>query len=171
MVLYTLAITQPKKMLGNLLAWLEKAEAHAQNKGFDPQVLLQARLAPDQFSLTRQIQSACDTAKFIGARLSGQQAPKHPDEEATLEELKTRIQAVIEYLDGFLEKDLEGAAERKFKVPMIPEGKHTVGAEYLQEFAIPNFYFHITTAYALLRHNGVSLGKRDYIGSLPLRDD
>jgi hypothetical protein len=163
------SITQFKKMLSNLDGWLRKAEAHAKAKSFDPNTLVVARLAPDQYPLVRQVQSACDTAKFAAARLSGKEAPKHPDTEQTLDELHARIAAVTSWLAGFGAGDLEGADGRTVKLSFM-EGKGLAGKDYLVEMATPNFYFHLTHAYAILRHNGVDLGKMDYIGSLPLRD-
>jgi hypothetical protein len=160
------AVVQMKSMLQNLDRWLTKASEHAKAKGFDPNVLVQSRLAPDQYTLARQVQSACDAAKFAAARLTGKDAPAHPDTETTIDELHARIAKVIEYLGTFTEKDFENAATRKVPLPFIPGGtKGMLGANYLLQMAAPNFYFHVTTAYAILRHNGVDLGKRDYIGS------
>ena len=109
-----------------------------------------------------------DTAKLAAARLSGKDAPSHPDTEQTLDELRARLRAVIAYLDGFGEKDFEGAASRTISQPRW-EGKTMTGADYFLEHAIPNFFFHLSHAYAILRHNGVGLGKRDYLGQLSLR--
>jgi len=161
-------LKQMNKMLGHLDAWLEKAVAFAKAKPFDPNTLLQSRLAPDQFPLVRQIQSTCDTAKLAAARLAGKEAPSHPDTETTIDELHARIAAVRKYLDGFTAKDFEGAATRTISQPRW-EGKTMTGADYFREHATPNFYFHLTHAYALLRHAGVDLGKRDYLGPLTLR--
>jgi hypothetical protein len=157
-----------KKMLSHLDQWLDAAAAFAQSKAFDPNVFLTLRLAPDQFAFVRQVQSACDTAKLAAARLAGQDAPKHADTEQTLDELHARVRAVIAYLDGFSEKDFEGAATRVISQPRW-EGKVMSGADYFLEYAVPNFFFHATHAYAILRHNGVSIGKRDYLGPLTLR--
>jgi hypothetical protein len=162
-------VLQLKKMLGYLDAWLGKAEAHAKTKGFDPDVLLQARLAPDQYAFVRQVQAACDMAKFTAARLSGRDAPKHPDTEQTMGELHARIAAVVGYLDTFAAKDFDGAEARIVKLTFM-EGKGLLGSDYLVEMAVPNFFFHLAHAYAILRHNGVDLGKSDYIGALSLRD-
>jgi hypothetical protein len=156
-------------MLKNLEQWLDAAVAHAQKKSFDPAVFLHARLAPDQYPLVRQVQSACDTAKFLAARLTGKEAPKHPDTEQTMDELKTRIQSVVGYLETFRPEDFTGAEERHILLPFAP-GKAALGRDYLIEMATPNFYFHVTTAYAILRHNGVALGKRDFMGSVSMRD-
>jgi hypothetical protein len=169
MSLYDTAILQNKKMLGNLDKWLDAGVAQAQKKSFEPGVLLVARLAPDQYTLTRQIQAACDTAKFLAARLTGKEAPKHPDTEQTVDELHKRIQSVIAYLDTFTANDFDGAKSRHVELPFL-EGKYLAGSDYAREMAGPNFYFHISMAYAILRHNGVDLGKRDFIGSLTTHD-
>jgi hypothetical protein len=162
------AILQMKKMLGNLDKWLDSAAAHAQKKPFDPNVLLSCRLAPDQFSFVRQIQSACDTAKFAAARLTGKEAPKHPDDEATIDALHARVRSVITWLDGLTAKDFEGAETRVITNPRW-EGKVMSGADYFREHSMPNFYFHLVHTYAILRHNGVELGKRDYLGPLTMK--
>jgi len=156
---------QMKKQLRQLDQWLETAAAHAKTRSFDPNVLLTARLAPDQFAFARQVQIACDTAKLAASRLTGKEAPSHPDSEQTLDELRARVASVLKYLDGFSEKDFEGAAKSVVSQPRW-DGKTMSGANYFLEHALPNFYFHLTHVYALLRHNGVSLGKRDYLGSL-----
>jgi len=165
MSIYEATVPQFKKMLGNLDKWLEAAEAYAKKKSFDSAVFVQSRLAPDQYPFVRQIQAAADAAKFAAARLTGKEAPAHPDTEQTFEELHARIHKAIQYLDGFSAKDFEGAAQRWIELPFF-EGKKLSGADYLNELVLPNFYFHVTTAYAILRHNGVDLGKRDFIGSL-----
>jgi hypothetical protein len=162
-------VKQFKKMLQNLDVWLEKATSHAKVKNFDPNVFAAARLAPDQYPLTRQVQSACDAAKFASARLSAKEAPKHPDTEQTMDELRARIRVATSWLDSLTEADFAGAEARVIDLPFL-EGKVLSGVEYLVELASPNFYFHVTTAYAILRHNGVDLGKRDFLGSLPVRD-
>lgn len=161
-------ICQMKKMLGQLDKWLEAAATFAQAKPFDPNVFVGLRLAPDQFPFVRQVQIACDTAKLAAARLAGKEAPKHEDTEQTLEELRARVRTVIAYLDGFSEKDFEGAATRVVTQPRW-EGRTMTGADYFIEHAVPNFFFHITHVYAILRHNGVCLGKRDYLGPLTQR--
>ncbi len=158
---------QIKKILGQLEKWLEAAGAHATAKSFDPSVYLTLRLAPDQFPFARQVQTACDTAKLAAARLSGKEAPKHADNEQSLEDLRARVKSVLEYLNGFSAADFEGAATRHVTQPRW-EGKYMLGADYFLEHALPNFFFHTTHAYALLRHNGVSLGKRDFLGPLSM---
>ena len=159
---------QMKKQLGQLDKWLEAAAAYAKQRSFDPNVFLGMRLAPDQFAFARQVQTACDTPKLAAARLAGKEAPSHPDTEQTLDELRARVAAVIAYLDGFTAKDFEGAATRTITQPRW-EGKTMTGADYFLEHALPNFYFHLTHVYAILRHGGVGIGKRDYLGSLNLR--
>jgi hypothetical protein len=159
---------QMKKMLGQLDKWLEAAAGVAKTKSFDPNVFLGLRLAPDQFAFARQVQTTCDTAKLAASRLTGKDAPQQPDTEQTLDELRARVKSVITYLDGFSAKDFEGAAKRVITQPRW-EGKVMTGADYFMEHAVPNFFFHLTHAYAILRHNGVSLGKRDYLGSMNLR--
>lgn len=168
MTLEEASMKQLAKMLGNLDRWLEMAIEHAKSKPFDPNVLLGARLAPDQFPLYRQVQSACDAAKFAAARLAGKEAPRHEDDEQGFDELRARIREVIDYVSGFTAADFEGAQARVIELPFL-EGHTLLGRDYLLEMAQPNFYFHVATAYAILRHNGVPLGKRDYIGALSLR--
>lgn len=169
-MLYDLTVVQFSKMLGNLSAVLDKGAAFADNKKFDVTVLLNSRLAPDQFNLIRQVQIACDTAKLGVARLTGkvESAPVHADTETTLAELQVRIKAVREYLAGFTAADFAGAEERKISQPRW-EGKYLTGYEFAIQHAIPNIYFHVTTAYSILRHNGVDLGKKDYLGNMPYK--
>jgi hypothetical protein len=159
---------QMKKMLGQLDKWLEAAASFAQAKSFEPNVFLGLRLSPDQFAFARQVQTACDTAKLAASRLSGKEAPTHADTEQTLDELRARVRAVVAYLDGFSAQDFDGAGTRVVTQPRW-EGKVMSGGDYFIEHAMPNFFFHITHAYAILRHNGVSLGKRDYLGPLTQR--
>lgn len=156
-------ITQFSKMLTNLDQWLEASAAYATQRGFDVEVLAGARLAPDQYELIRQIQSACDAAKFAAAYLSGQTAPSHPDVEKTIPELRQRLQTCIAYLATFKAADFAGSGERTVSPPWMG-GNSVRGERYENRIAVPNFYFHVTTAYAILRHNGVPLGKGDYIG-------
>lgn len=160
---------QMKKMLGQLEKWLGAAEDHAKAKGFDPNVLVESRLAPDQFAFVKQVQAACDTAKLATARLTGKDAPSHPDTETTLAELRTRIRAVVAYLESVSESDYADAATRVITTPRW-EGKVMSGSDYFMEHALPNFFFHVTHAYAILRHNGVNVGKRDYLGAQTRRD-
>jgi hypothetical protein len=162
-------ITQLAKVLGAVSGWLDKAEAHAKAKNFDPNTLLTARLAPDMFPLARQIQSACDGVKFYASRLAGKQAPKHPDTEQTIDELRARIKSVLEHAASFRPSDYAGADSLVVPLPFMP-GKGMLGADYAREMLMPNTYFHLATAYAILRHNGVELGKYDFLASLTLRD-
>ncbi|WP_244981620.1 DUF1993 domain-containing protein [Corallococcus exercitus] len=157
-----------KKQLGQLGKWLETAAAHAKAKSFDPNLYLGFRLAPDQLPFVKQVQIACDAAKLGASRLTGKAAPSHADTEQTLEELGARVRSTIEYLDTLTAKDFEGAATRVITNPRW-EGKVMSGADNFLEHIIPNFYFHLTHTYALLRHNGVNLGKADYLGTLSLR--
>lgn len=162
-------ISQFARALHQLDRCLDKATTYATGRKFDVNVLASSRLAPDQYELARQIQSACDSAKLAAGRLAGKDVPKHPDTEKTIEELKGRIASVLSILEGFRESDFDGAEDRVVKLPWLA-GKVMRGRDYMVEFAMPNFYFHVATAYAILRHNGVDLGKMDYIGKLTLRD-
>jgi hypothetical protein len=166
--MYFQIVSQMKKQLGQLDKWLDAATKHATDKSFDPDVFVGLRLAPDQFAFARQVQTTCDTAKLAAARVAGKEAPVHADTEQTLDELRARVRSVIAYLDGFSEKDFEGAGARTISLPRW-EGKVMTAADYFVEHSIPNFYFHLSHTYALLRHNGVNLGKRDYLGALSLR--
>lgn len=167
-MLYQITVPQFIKTLSNLIRILDKGAAFAENKKIEFGVLLQSRLAPDQFHLTRQIQIACDTAKLCAARLSGKEAPAHEDNEKTLPELKARIENVIGYLKDFKPEDFRGAEDKHISQPRW-EGKYLTGFEYVTQHALPNIYFHLTTAYAILRHNGVEIGKKDYLGELPFK--
>jgi hypothetical protein len=155
-------------LLGQVDHWLSKAVSHAEAKKFDPSNYLAQRLAPDMFHLTRQVQAVSDQAKFAASRVTGKEPPSWPDTETTIEELRKRIATTISYLDTYSEADFAGADERRIKLPRW-EGKSMTGRDYFIEFVQPNFYFHLTMTYALLRHNGVELGKRDFLGSLSLR--
>ena len=161
-------IPQFIKMLSNLSAIMDKGVKYAEAKKFEPEVLWNARLAPDQLNFIKQIQIACDTAKLCVARLANKEAPSHADNEKTLPELKARIDSVVTYLKGFSPSDFSGWDSRKITTPRW-EGKWMTGEEFLWNHAIPNFYFHITTAYSNLRHNGVDIGKKDYLGEMPFK--
>ncbi|MCR5881768.1 DUF1993 domain-containing protein [Rhizobacter sp. J219] len=152
------------RMLGNLVKFIEKAEAHAQAKKFDPAVYLTARLAPDMLPFTRQVQIACDTAKFCMARLGGVEAPKHEDNEASLGDLKARIAKTLAFIESVPADQIVGTEDKDINVPRRDGVLVMKGEAYLKHFATPNFYFHVTTAYALLRHYGVELGKADFLG-------
>lgn len=169
MSFYAETVTQMSKMLTNLDGWLDAGVEHAKSKGYEPSVLLVARLAPDQYHLIKQVQAACDSAKFAAARLTGKTPPAHPDTEQTLDEVRARINSVLDYLKTFNEADFEGAETRVIPLSFMP-GKGMKGTDYLREMALPNFYFHVSMAYAILRNNGVDLGKRHFIGSLVLQD-
>lgn len=156
---------QQVRVLKNLQAILKTGAEYADHKKFNVEVLLQARLAPDQFPLMRQIQIACDTAKFNAARFTGTTAPSHPDEEKTLAEAMARIESVIQYLMSFKEADFSGASQRKITNARW-ESKWMTGEDFFHQYAAPNVYFHVTTAYAILRHNGVDIGKKAYLGDL-----
>lgn len=163
------SIQQFAKMLKNLDTWIETAVAHATTKNFDPEVFVASRLAPDQYPLVKQVQAACDSAKFAAAHLSGQKAPAHPDTETTIAQLRERIASCLRYLESVPADDYAGADDRKIALPWL-QGRWMKGSDYLTQAAIPNFYFHVTTAYAILRHNGVDVGKMAYLGSLPVQD-
>ena len=151
--------------LGCLSTLLEKGLAHATARKFDPSVLVNARLAPDMFPLSRQVQIACDGAKNGVARLAGLEPPRFEDNEKTIEELRARIARTIDYLKGVPSSALEGAEDRAIRVPAGPDKfLDFKGLDFIQRWALPNVFFHITTAYAILRHNGVDIGKRDYLG-------
>ena len=168
-MLHDITITQFTKTLQNLAQCLDKAAAFSDAKKLEPHVLLQSRLAPDQFALLRQIQIACDTAKTGVARLTGKEAPTHADDEKTLADAQARIAKVIAYLSEFSAKDFAGAEQRHVSQPRWA-GKYLTGYEFALQHLIPNFFFHVTTAYAILRHNGVDLGKKDYLGPMPYKD-
>jgi hypothetical protein len=166
---HDLVVTQFTKTLQNLGACLDKAAGFADAKKIDAEVLLGSRLAPDQFNLLRQIQIACDTAKTGAARLTGKEPPAHEDREKTIADAKARIEKVVAYLQTFSAKDFEGAEARQITQPRWA-GKYLTGHEFAMQHLIPNFFFHVTTAYAILRHNGVDLGKKDYLGSMPFKE-
>lgn len=151
-------------MLGNLKHILEKGLAHAQARKFDPLVLTQSRLAPDMFPLSRQILIACDVAKLGVARMTGLEAPKFDDTESTFDELKGRIDKTLAWLATVPADKLDGIEAKDITFPVGKEATRTMKAEdYLKHWVLPNLFFHITTAYAILRHNGVDVGKADYL--------
>lgn len=170
MNLYAATVPQFKRILQNVERWIDKTSAYAESKKFDPNTLLTARLAPDMFSLARQIQSTCDQCKLTCARLTAKEAPKHPDTEQSFDELRKRLHSVIAYLDSFTPADFDGAAERLISLPFFPEGKAMTGADYLVERQLPNVYFHTSMVYAILRHNGVDVGKGDFVGQVTYKD-
>ena len=153
------------RMLGNLNGWLEKAQGHAEVKKFDSANYLGLRLAPDMLPFSRQIQIASDTAKGCVARLAGVELPKFEDNEATIDELRARIAKTIDFIQSVPADKFEGAETRDVELPRRSgEPLRFKGEAYLKHFALPNFFFHATTAYALLRHNGVDVGKTDFLG-------
>jgi uncharacterized protein len=166
MTLYSASVPVFTRMLGNLLTWLDKAEAYAAAKKFEPVVLLGTRLAPDMLPFTRQVQIACDSAKFGVARVAGVEAPKFEDNEASFAELRERIRKTIDFVASVPQASIDGSDDRDVTLPRR-DGPIVLKAEaYLKGHALPNFFFHLTTAYALLRHNGVDVGKADFLGKL-----
>jgi hypothetical protein len=153
------------RMLGNMLGWLDKAEAHAAARKFDPNNYLGLRLAPDMLPLTRQVQIACDSAKGCVARLAGVENPRFEDSEASLADLRARIEKTLAFVRGFTPEQIDGSEDKPIEVPTRTEPMKFTGEPYLKHFALPNFYFHATTLYALLRHAGVDVGKTDYLGA------
>ncbi len=152
--------------LESLSAILNKAAAHAEAKKIDPAVFINARLAPDMFALARQVQIASDAAKGCVARLAGAEVPSFPDTETTFPELTARVARTIAFVKGFAAAQIDGSEDRTVTLKMRGEDRTFRGQAYLFNLALPNFYFHITTAYDILRHNGVELGKGDYLGAL-----
>jgi len=162
--MYTEIFAQFKKQLIQLDKWLGTAAEYAKSRNFDPNVFATLRLAPDQFALARQVQTCCDTVKLAGSFLTGKPAVSQADTEQTIEELQARVRSVIAMIDAWSPADFDGAATRVVTQPRW-KGEWMTGADYLVEHAIPNFYFHLTTTYSILRHNGVAVGKRDFLGA------
>lgn len=163
--MYQASIPVFTRMLTNLAAILDKAAAHAEAKKIDPTVLVNSRLYPDMLPLVKQVQIASDHAKGAAARLAGLESPKFEDNEATFPELGARIQKTISYLNTLKPEQIDGSEERTITLPLRTRTLTFQGMPYLLNFALPNFYFHVTTAYDIFRHNGVELGKKDFIGS------
>jgi hypothetical protein len=157
-------VPQLVKMLNHLSTWLDLAEAYAEERGFDAEVLLSSRLSPDQFALSRQIQAACDAAKFLAGRCANAEIPSHPDTETTIAQLRERIASTVQYIES-IPAEAYSDTERQIFLPFLKGGSVTA-LDYAVEFAFPNFHFHVVMTYAILRHNGVALGKRAYIGSM-----
>ncbi|HEX5161880.1 MAG TPA: DUF1993 domain-containing protein [Steroidobacteraceae bacterium] len=153
-----------KKSLTQLLHVMEKGVANAKARNFDPNVLASSRLAPDMFTFAKQIQLTSDFAKNSMARLAGIEAPKYEDTESTMDELVARVKKTIDYIDTIPASALEGSETRDIRIPLRDRTVEFKGLPYLQYWAIPNFFFHFVTAYNLLRHNGVDIGKRDFLG-------
>jgi hypothetical protein len=167
-MLFDMTVPHFTKTLHNLSLILDKADAFATEKKFESDVLMNARLAPDMLNFIRQVQIACDTAKLCASRVTGKDAPTNDDSEKTLADCKNRIQSTINYLETFSAKDFAGSETKNITTPRW-EGKYLTGNEYVLHHAVPNFYFHVTTAYAILRHNGVNIGKKDYLGEIPFK--
>ncbi len=167
--LYQFTVPVFQKSLKSLDGLLEKAQAHVAEKGLDEAALLETRMIEDMFPLKKQIQVACDNAKGAAGRLSGGEIPKHEDTEMTIAELRARIAKTLEYLAGISEESFANAETVQATLPYFP-GKYMTGFDYAREYAVPNFFFHVVTAYDLLRKSGVSIGKADFSGELPLRD-
>jgi hypothetical protein len=167
--MYYQVISQCTQILKNLETCLDKAEQHAAAKKFDLGVLLASRLAPDMKDFIYQVQSACDYVKAGAAWLSGQTPPKHKDNEQTIDELRARIRKTVAFAKSVKEAQYAGASERKVKLSWAP-GKLIGGEDYLLQITIPNTFFHIAMAYAILRHNGVDVGKMDFLGPINLVD-
>jgi uncharacterized protein len=163
--MYYQMISQCVHMLKNLVSWLDKAEEHAAAKKFDVGVLMSDRLAPDMKPFIYQVQSACDYVKAAAAWLSGQTPPKHEDNEQTIDEVRDRIRKTAAFAESVTEAQYAGADERKVSLSWAP-GKVLGGEDYLLQMTIPNVYFHIAMAYAILRHNGVDIGKMDFLGPI-----
>jgi hypothetical protein len=156
--------------LNALSAVLDKAEAYAVAKKIEPSVLLGSRLYPDMFPLARQVQIATDQVKNGAARLAGVEPPRYEDNETTLDQLKARIARTVAYLKTLDAKQIDSAADREITFPLGPTNKgHMQGGDYLNHYVLANFYFHLAAAYAILRHCGVEIGKRDFLGAIPMK--
>jgi hypothetical protein len=162
--MYQASIPGFVRMLNNLSVILDKAAAHAEAKKIDPAVFINARLAPDMLPLARQVQIATDGVKGCAARLAGIEVPSFPDTESTFPELKARVAKTIAFLQSVPAAKIDGSEARKVTLKLGGKDETFLGQPYLLDFVIPNFYFHVTTAYAILRHNGVEIGKGDYLG-------
>lgn len=163
--MYEASVPRFAAMLRNLAAILDKAQAHAAARKIDELALTQARLFPDMFPMARQVQIACDAAKGAAARLGGVEVPKHEDSERTFAELRARIDKTLAFIESVPREKIDGSEEREVVLKMREREVRTTGRQYLLANAWPNFYFHVATAYNLLRHGGVELGKRDFIGN------
>ena len=164
--LYAASVPVFKQMLNSLSGVLAKAEAHAAAKNIDANVLPQSRLFPDMFPLVRQVQIASEFARGVSARLAGVEVPKAEDNEKTFAELQALIATTLDFIEGFATAQIDGQEDREIILrPGTPKEKKFTGQSYLLSYALPQFFFHITTTYAILRHNGVEVGKRDYMGA------
>jgi uncharacterized protein len=164
--MYEVSIPALTRGLNNMSAFLDKAAAHAETKKYDSGVLAQARLFPDMHPLARQVQIACDTAKGAAARLAQAEIPKHPDTETTFAELQARIAKTVDFLKTVTPAQLQGAESRDIEIKFPNGSWKFTGIGYLTDFVLPNFYFHVSTVYALLRSNGVDVGKADFLGAI-----
>jgi hypothetical protein len=164
--MYQASVPAFVQMLSSLAAILDKAEAHAAERKIDPGILLGWRLAPDMFALARQVQIATDHAKGCCARLAGVEVPKYPDDETSFADLRARIARTIDFVRGFAPSDIDGSEDRDLTITAGTRELRFKGQQYLVSFALPNFYFHITTAYDILRQCGLPIGKRDFIGAI-----
>jgi uncharacterized protein len=164
--MYQASVPAFLQILNSLSTILGNAEAYAAERKIDPAVMLGYRLAPDMFALTRQVQIAADQAKGCCARLAGVEAPKYADDEATFAELRARIARTIEFVQGFKPADIDGSEERDITIAAGSRELRFKGQQYLVHFVLPNFYFHAATAYDILRHIGVPIGKRDFLGAM-----
>jgi uncharacterized protein len=163
--MYQASVPVLKRTLTNLSAILDKAVADAESRKIDPAVLVNSRLAPDMHPLSRQVQIASDIAKGGVARLAGVEPPSYADTEASFPELKERIAKTVAFLDGFKADQVDGSEDRQIKLTFPGGEMNFSGRDYLFNFVLPNVFFHVTTAYAILRHNGVAIGKRDFLGA------
>lgn len=163
--MYQASIPVFVRALGNLSAILDKAAAHAEARKIDPPVFINARLAPDMFPLSRQVQSASDSAKGCAARLAGIEVPRYEDTETTFAELRARIAKTVMFMQGVKAAQVDGSEDRTITLKLRGREVNFSGREYLLNFVLPNFFFHATAAYAILRHNGLEIGKTDYLGS------
>lgn len=170
--MYSSCVPQTLNTLRNMLGWLDKAAQSAKARDFDPDVLLALRLSPNMFSLSRQIQVTSDTAKNAVARLSGATPPTWEDNESTIDELRARIEKTIAYVESIPADAIDGSESREIVMPAGPDHTlHFDGEGFLRSFMLPNFYFHASMTYALLRHAGVDLGKMDFLGSLEIKEN
>ncbi len=164
--LYDTAVPVFKQMLGGLAGVLSLAQTHAEARGIEPAALLQARLAPDMFPMLRQVRVACDFAKSVSARLAGAEVPAFEDNETSFADLQARIAKTLDFINSLAPAQFEGSVSREVVTQAgTPKEKRFSGTSYLLNYGLPHFFFHVTTAYAILRHNGVPVGKKDYIGS------
>ncbi|SFM17568.1 MULTISPECIES: DUF1993 domain-containing protein [Rugamonas] len=163
--IYSASIPVFKQILNSLLVILDKAESHAAEKKIEPNALLQFRLFPDMLPFTRQIQIACDFAKGCGARLAGAEVPAYDDTEQSFAELKARIVKTLAFIEALPQDQIEGSETRAITTGSGEKTKHFTGQTYLFHYALPHFFFHATTAYDILRHNGLDIGKKNFIGS------